>query len=222
MALQNEFCVEDTIETFPSIYRRNTTPAANSCHRCNYSSYNVGTGCLGFGEFQFALCRASAPSIFMGFLRFRCRLRPLATLATISFSLLRSRHHHFGGLEYFPSFLHPALTLVQTMPRKRSAVGVVDGTTSVSSSASTDFVAPGGGSRADLEHLASTLGLSVDACLAIMNCEGQVRHFILLVSSYYLHALPGYFDHCYFFFMRNILFIIYIISFLIVVLQNNL
>ena len=28
MAPQNEFCVEDTIETFPSIYRRNTTPAA--------------------------------------------------------------------------------------------------------------------------------------------------------------------------------------------------
>ena len=108
------------------------------------------------------------------------------------------------------------------MPRKRSAVGVVDGTTSVSSSASTDFVAPGGGSRADLEHLASTLGLSVDACLAIMNCEGQVRHFILLVSSYHLHALPGYFGSLLLFFMRIILFIIYIISFLIVVLQNNL
>lgn len=57
------------------------------------------------------------------------------------------------------------------MPRKRSAVGVVDGTTSVSCS---DFVSPGGGSRTDLEHLAYTLGLSVDACLAIMNCEGQV------------------------------------------------
>jgi hypothetical protein len=62
------------------------------------------------------------------------------------------------------------------MPRKRSAVGgVVDGVNSTTS-VSSDFVAPGGGSRADLEHLAYTLGLSVDACLAIMNCEGQVRH----------------------------------------------
>ena len=105
--------------------------------------------------------------------------RPLATC-----------HHTTLHLRSAPSFWRARIlitprrasldTLVQTMPRKRSAVGVVDGTTSVSSSASTDFVAPGGGSRTDLEHLASTLGLSVDACLAIMNCEGQVRHYILL------------------------------------------
>ena len=61
------------------------------------------------------------------------------------------------------------------MPRKRSTVGG-GSTTTVSS----DFVAPGGGSRTDLEHLAYTLGLSVDACLAIMNCEGQVRHIMFL------------------------------------------
>jgi hypothetical protein len=60
------------------------------------------------------------------------------------------------------------------MPRKRSTVG--------GSTVSSDFVAPGGGSRADLEHLAYTLGLSVDACLAIMNCEGQVR-VIVITSS---------------------------------------
>lgn len=58
------------------------------------------------------------------------------------------------------------------MPRKRSTVG--------GSTVSSDFVAPGGGSRADLEHLAYTLGLSVDACLAIMNCEGQVRVTIII------------------------------------------
>ena len=145
--------------------------------------------------------------------------RPLATC-----------HHTTLHLRSAPSFWRARIlitprrasldTLVQTMPRKRSAVGVVDGTTSVSSSASTDFVAPGGGSRTDLEHLASTLGLSVDACLAIMNCEGQVRHYILL--SFFVPSTRATgisiivpFFSCVLYFHNHI------ISFLIVVLQKK-
>ena len=145
--------------------------------------------------------------------------RPLATC-----------HHTTLHLRSAPSFWRARIlitprrassdTLVQTMPRKRSAVGVVDGTTSVSSSASTDFVAPGGGSRTDLEHLASTLGLSVDACLAIMNCEGQVRHYILLsffvpsTRATGISIIVPYFS-CVLYFHNHI------ISFLIVVLQKK-